>query len=535
MRRLLYPALPLGLALLVIGSGWLAVAPRIAPVGYRSLLVLGSVLVVAGWWWRRKAVPGGGGAARTIRFGASAAASIGIAVSILLLVNFLSARFHERWDLTRTHRFSLHPATMRVLEGIDRDIDIYAFVSSRERLGKMRAVRSLYDIFAFHQPRLKVEVVDPNLAPDLVAELNVRGIDLTIVVSGERKVVFPGFEEADLAAALREISCTERKVIYWVIGEGERELEGRGGIGFNRFLRDLTGEYYEVKPLSLAPGERVPDDASLLIFADPSRPITEEVGRIYQTWLRGGGRALILTDVDVSQGSGEPHPAQYLLERWGLRALPAFIVDPRGRTGETDPRIVVGYAFGKHEAVAAMSGLRVVFRLARPVEFFEYVNDRQIFHQILVRVGSSPDDPTREPYVETDLARASVPGEVDHQAQAEWAGRSKTVVVLAYRRFEPPPGSDEEGREARVVLVGDTDFLTDAEYDREANSELGLNLVRYLTGEELLIRREGEERYAKQAMALEPAQHTLVRMLVLIIPTGVFLFGWLVWFLRRSK
>ncbi|RMF74317.1 MAG: hypothetical protein D6738_06720 [Acidobacteria bacterium] len=534
MRRLLYPALPLGLALLVIGSGWLALAPRVAPVGYRSLIVAGALLAAAGWWWRRRETPGGADT-RAIRFGASAAASIFLAICILLLVNFLSARFHERWDLTRTRSFSLHPATVRVLESIDRDVDVYALISSRERLGRMRAVRSLYEIFAFHQPRISVEVFDPNLRPDLVEKLGVRGIDLTVVIAGDRKVVFPGFEEADLAAALREVSREKPKVVYWVTGDGERALDEGGGVGFNRFRRELAREFYEVRELNLGPGERVPDDAALLVFADPRRPIAESVGRIYQQWLRGGGRALILTDVDLDQRSGEPHPADYLLGRWGLRALPAFLVDPRQRTGETDPRVVVGDEFGRHESVAAMNGLRVVFRLARPLEFFENPDDRQIFHQILVRVGSSASDPSREPYVETDLSRAAGTVEIDREAQREWAGRSKTVALLAFRRFEPAPGTDEEGREARVVLVGDTDFLTDGEIDREANAELGLNLVRYLTGEELLIRREGEQRYAKQAMALEPNQIALVRMLALIVPAGVFLFGWIVWFLRRSK
>ncbi|NJN64392.1 MAG: hypothetical protein HC882_05580 [Acidobacteria bacterium] len=77
--------------------------------------------------------------------------------------------------------------------------------------------------------------------------------------------------------------------------------------------------------------------------------------------------------------------------------------------------------------------------------------------------------------------------------------------------------------------------MTDAEYDRESNREFARNLIRYLAGEELLIRREGEQTFAKQAMSLEPAQQQVLRLLVLVIPAAVFLLGWIVWFVRRSK
>jgi hypothetical protein len=137
--------------------------------------------------------------------------------------------------------------------------------------------------------------------------------------------------------------------------------------------------------------------------------------------------------------------------------------------------------------------------------------------------------------VETDLERAATSTEINEQAQAAWAARPRRVAIAAYRTFEAQPGTDERGREARIALIGDADFLTDREYDTEANAELGLNLVRWLAGEELLIRREGEQRLAKEAMNLEPSQMQTVLALGLAVPIGVFLSGWIVWFFRRSK
>ncbi|NJN64393.1 MAG: GldG family protein [Acidobacteria bacterium] len=388
MKRLLYVATPIGLALLVLAAGWFALAPRVAPVVYQVFGVLGAVLLATGIWARRQVLPRGGGAS-TVRFGAGALASVGVAVSILLLVNFLSSRYHERIDLTTTKTFSLHPVTIRVLEQLDTDVKVLAFVPSRDTM-QQRVVTRLLDVFAYHQPRLDTEVVDPTLRPDLVDLVGIRNTNLTIVRGNDRQVVFPGFEEADLAAALVEVNRKQPKIIYWVMGHGERGFEAGGGLGFNRLRGDLTNEYYEVRPLSVGAGERVPEDASLLIFADPREPIPSEIARIYNAWLRDGGRALLLVDVNFGQIDADAHPAQFLLDRWGVRAPMGVVMDPRARTGATDPRTSVGDVFGSHEAVAALPGMRVVFNVARPLEFFETTEDRQIFHHALVRVGGEP-------------------------------------------------------------------------------------------------------------------------------------------------
>lgn len=533
MKRLVFIATPIGMALLVLAAGWFALTPTVAPRAYQTIAIAGAIVLALGIWGRRKLLPPGASSS-TMKFGAGALASVGIAVSILLLVNFLSSRYHERFDLTSKKTFSLHPVTLRVLEQLETDVEITAFVSSRAPVQE-RATTRLLEVFRYHQPRLSTEVVDPTLRPDLVDTLGVRGSNLTIVRANDRQVVFPGFEEADIASALVEVNRRQPKIVYWVTGHGERALEAAGGLGYNRLRSDLIEDYFEVRPLSLAAGERVPEDASMLVFADPRERIPDEIARIYNAWLRDGGRALMLVEADYAQSAASDHAAQFLLDRWGVRAIPGVIMDPRARTGEVSPLVAVGDQFGNHESVASLAGMRVVFNTARPLEFAEVPEDRQIFHQVLVRLGPDSTGGAREPYVETDLERARNDDSLNRGAQFDWMNRPKNAAILAFRKFEAPPGSDQVGREARFVFVGDADFLTDAEYDREANREFARNLVRYLAGEELLIRREGEETFAKEAMSLEPAQQQLVRMLVLISPTALILVGWVFWFVRRSK
>lgn len=532
MKRVLYLIGPPGLALLVVGSGWLALAPRIMPQVYWGLLLVGAGMTALSAWGRRDTMFARGGV-RKLRLGAGALATVGVTTAILLLVNFFAARYQERWDLTRYKAFSLHPTTLRVLKQVDRDVDVVAFFPSTEQLN-FRAVKQLYDLFHFEQPKVRINVVDPNKSPDLYAKLDRPGNKVTVVMAGERKVVFPGFEEKDLTAALAEVSRSQPKVVYWVIGHGEAAINATGGSGYGRLIKDLRHEFIEIMQLSLASGEMVPPDASLVVFANPRKPLTPGETQSYERYLRAGGRILVLMDVDPGQDPTVSSPMASLLENWGLRPLPALVLDPRARTGDPDPRTVIGDKY-PHESVSALNGQMTVFRQARPIEFFQVMQDQQIFHHVIAQVAGARHD-GRDPFVTKDMAFATAPV----QALANLVSKEPmeapiNLIMTAFRKFPPPPGQPDTGMEARIAVAGDADFANDANYDMESNRELVLNMVRWLTGKEMLIRRQGEVRYAKQAMAITPEKMNVVLALVIGFPVIIFLAGSVVWILRRSK
>lgn len=524
MKRLVQFATPVGLALLVIGSGWGVLASRVTPTVYQALLVIGAVLLAAGLWSDRARLlnPVGG---KRARYGANFVASALIGLMIVLLVNFLAVRYRERWDLT-THKInSLHPATLRVLDGIDRDVDLYGFFP--ERSPEFRAVRQLYDQFAFHQPRIAVTVADPNKRPDLVEQLGVQGNEMTVVKAGDRLSFFPGRDEATLAAALREVTRADPQVVYWMMGHGEREVAASSGEGFRRLEGDLIKSFMTVKTFSLGLGESIPDDASIVVIADPREAFRDDQIDQLDRYLEDGGRLLVLADLRLDETG--PHPLAELLERWGLRAGDAVLVDPRREKIAEYPNLLTATpdSFGGHEVVESLRGKHLVMTTARPLEFFQVLEDQQIFHHVLARAG-------RGTYAEPDREEFRQKPEVDPALQAAFRDNPPVVALLAYREY----GMAENGtleKEARLALVGDADFAKDEHYDRAANGEFARNLVNWLKGDEVFIRREGEESYAKTAMAIEPDSRRLVRLVFMIEAAFFFLLGWIVWFVRKTN
>jgi hypothetical protein len=266
-----------------------------------------------------------------------------------------------------------------------------------------------------------------------------------------------------------------------------------------------------------------------VVIADPQEPFRDEEIDALDAYLRDGGRVLVMADIRLDKGG--PHPLEPLLEEWGLGAQQAVLVDPREEKMQAYPNLLMATPdrFGGHETVNGLQGKRLVARVARPIEFFQLIEDQQVFHHVLVRAG-------RGAYAETEIERFRQDPAVDERKrqQARQNPPPPAVSVLAYRDFGQQAGS-VLASEARLAIVGDADFAKDEYYDSGANGEFLLNLVRFMTGDEVLIRREGEETYAKLAMTIEPNQRRLVRLVFLVEAAFVFMLGWLVWIVRRSK
>jgi hypothetical protein len=539
MKKLAYSSLPIGLGLLCIASGWSVIAPRWGPVPNKVVLVLGLLLALFGLWSRRSELtaPTGG---RRVRAGASAVASGAILVMLVLLINFFAARYHTRWDLTKTKDWSLHPVSERVVKSLTKDVDVYGFFSEAQEPNIVRTVKLQYDTFAYLSPHIKVEVVDPTKRPEAAVKIadkyDVRSSSVTVVICGDRVVSFPGHEEADLTAALREATREANKVIYWTIGHGEREPSQAGGTGAQTLMRSLQREYFVFQDLQLGPTDQVPADAALVIVNDPQRTFPEYEIQAYNRYLEQGGRMLVLTDVDRNQTVGELGPVERLTENWGIVPVRAAIFDPRARTGDTNPTLVIGDDFGErpHESVAGLRGQMMVFPTARPLEYRQVMRDQQVFHHMLVRPQQIGAQRGMTPYVEPDLTRLDDP-KVNPEVQRNWIGQPINIAIVAFRRYEPRPGQAEAGVEARLAVIGDADFLTDAHVARQGNTEFALNVVRWLTGEELLIRREKEGQVAQNAMAIEEDARQKLTAVVVGLPLLVALLGMTIWFVRRSK
>ena len=110
-----------------------------------------------------------GEARRAGRYGTAAILSTGLVLALLVMLAFLSTRYHVRWDWTETGSHSLSDQTLKLLADLEEPVVVtalYAAVAAppaRELLGR----------YEYVSDRFQVEYVDPQARPGLVRELGV--------------------------------------------------------------------------------------------------------------------------------------------------------------------------------------------------------------------------------------------------------------------------------------------------------------------------------------------------------------------------
>ena len=104
-------------------------------------------------------------------------------------------------------------------------------------------------------------------------------------------------------------------------------------------------------------------------------------------------------------------------------------------------------------------------------------------------------------------------------------------MVLALTR---PNLRAETGRVQRVLVVGDGDFLSNAQLGAYGNRALGLNLLRWLSGEDGLLRPAAGPAPAA-GLTLERTRRLLLGVGSLVLLPGLFLVAGLTMRWVRSR
>lgn len=435
--------------------------------------------------------------------------ALAAALAVVVAVDLVAARSTTFFDLTAEDSLSLTDETKRVLDAVDRDVDVTAFLSPDER-GFAEATVLLSRYRRLNR-RVSYEVLDPLSAPGEARRL---GVDPTTgavaVAMGEQVEVVPTASEQDITSALARLVRGEAPVVCFAIGHGELRLGSSGSDGLNGFGEALARNGYSVRVFDLLPAAAVAPDCGALVIAQPTAELGP-AGEVVATWLAEGGRALVLSDPSSSVDLGP------VLEPWGLgiRRGIVFEGDPAARfpDDETSP-IVTRY-----------SSANPVVRNLAPT-YFPGVQE--------VTVDESLDldgltvnrlaDTTPLSYLETEPVEAVFEPTED---------RPGPITVMAAADRSQVRGEDIV--RTRLVVVGDADVATNAFLGEGANTTLLVQAMDWLTLDENLV-SVSANLPADRPLRLTDARLRYARSLAVgVVPALFLLVGALVWAVRRSR
>jgi ABC-2 type transport system permease protein len=265
------------------------------------------------------------------KYGTNSIALLVIVLGILGIVNYLSAHFFGRLDLTHDHLYTVSPSTKQILSGLDDALTIKAYFSKDLPAPHNFETREIVDLLQEYQTygkgNIKVEVVDPAGDPKLEEELKAHGIyKLPFQVRGASEF---GIKEGYLALRLQYRDKNQVFTNALAMGDPQNPLsnleytltssiaklssEKTGKVGFflgaageegppkfDEIRRAVSAEY-ELENVDFSAGQPAPEGVSVLVVLNPARVSEHDKYELDQFLMRGGKLIFLLDGVNVIQ------------------------------------------------------------------------------------------------------------------------------------------------------------------------------------------------------------------------------------------
>jgi ABC-type uncharacterized transport system involved in gliding motility auxiliary subunit len=427
-----------------------------------------------------------------------------------------------------------------LLSALTNRLDVIVFFQPGNDL--YEDVRNLLQEYECARPWMRVEWVDPDRdlartkelmrkyqvdqANVIVFDAGGRGkyvnarelaeYDYSPVQFGQRpeRVAFKG--EQAFSSAIRSITEARRPIVYFLQGHGERDIDSfNRSAGFSSLAQEIKRDNMDVRKLILGEKQTIPKDCDALVIAGPDKRISEPELSLVRNYLDQKGRLLVMLDAMTRTG------LESLMADWGIRLVDDVVVDA---TRTLSGRELFITRYEPHPITSKLKNETSILYLPRSVEPAVKASE----------AGNAPDKPKVTPlaacseagWAESDLTQ----NPMKFDAEADRPG-PVSVAVAAERG--PVPGIDVQIQPTRVVVFGDSDFVSNAALTG-GNADFFMSALNWLLERPELMAIAPKSVEQNRLDLTHVQLRTLHWIVIVILPLLVALIGALVWLRRRA-
>lgn len=449
---------------------------------------------------------------RRILSGSMLGAGVVLAVVLFAIVNYFGWKYHARFDWTRTNLYSLSEKTENVLSGLDREIEIIVFLSPVEPL--YGPVSELLASYEGASKRIDVRYVDPekNLleAQALVDRFELTQLNVLVFDAGDdRRVVdlsdladydysgmqygqgpqMTGFKgEQVFTSTLVELMESRKPKILFTSGHGEMQLDDFSPRGLS-LAQDLLGkDNFELEDWISLGQTAVPEGTDLIVIAGPTSNFVEPELALLRSYLETGGRLLVLLDPTMTPASSSlvETGLESLLREFGVEVGDDIVVDPANPLPFFGAETIFVNVYGSHVITRPLdqAQLPVIVPMARSVRAADQTEGFSVTELMLTSI---------EGWAESDL------GKLDEVAKQDSDLSGPVSLAVAVSLVGDEAGdSDEQAEPAepqaaevpdsmRLVVVGDSDLVSNSQLQQVPNATFFSNVLNWLVERETLL------------------------------------------------
>jgi ABC-type uncharacterized transport system. len=449
---------------------------------------------------------------RQARYGSNAAVMLLAFIGILLVLNiFILQNPGKPFDFTEGKQNSLASVTLDTLKALPSSVQATAFFTTQTPSDTARKLLENYKNNS--NGKFAYSFINPDQNPLAATQAGITGDGKIYLQMGDRHEIVALASEQDLTSGLVRLMNPGQKIIYFLTGHGERDIQTAGNTAYTAAKAALVAKNYTVQSLNLIATNKIPTDASVIVIAGPTQPISAAEQTLLSDYVTKGGALVVMEEPSpLTQFGNSPDPlAAYLASTWGISFDNDIVID----TNTSQPLYAVAATYGTHPITEKLQGLVSFFPSARSLSIAANLTNQPTS---LIATASSA-------WGETDFASLQSNGQVAFNAATDFPGPLTLAVAV----------SDTTANN-HVVVFGDSDFASDAFFGQYANGDMFINAIDWAAGQEQLINLNSPTAISRTLIL--PSSFWLLVMAIsflFVLPGLVIAGGVVSWLVRRSR
>jgi len=439
---------------------------------------------------------------RSGKLGANTVA-ISVAVIVILgILNFLGYRHHKRFDLTSEGLYTISDQTKKILGNLQKDVKVMRFDRDNPDAQKLS---DLMAEFKYYSKRISYEQIDPQKNPEIAREYAIQSMGDTIVKVGERIERPQQTDEQSIVNSIIKATREKLKQVCFTEGHDEKSIDGTGPEGYAAVDRVLKNENYQVKTIILSTLNQVPAECDVLVTAGPKKGLFPQEAAAIGKYLDEGGKFFLLADPDTNPEFND------VLKAWNIILGNDAVIAGPGTGLNAGSPVVQDY--GSHPITKDMRRKQTVYFEARSVKTGNNFASGDISATEIVKTLPNT-------FAETELK-----GKTPHLDEGKDIKGPVSIGVAASKKVGD--------KEARLAVIGDSDFATNGGVRFGANGDMFFNTINWLAQDEDLISIRSKPTTSRTVTMTQSQRSFFFWLAVLIMPVAVIGSGALVWWKRR--
>ena len=461
---------------------------------------------------------------RNVKYGSVAVGSVLLFLAILVAINWIGSREHKRWDFTQNQQFTMSDQTKKILSGLTKPVSVHVFY---DRQSGSSDYRDKFDEYRNLSRNLTVDFVDAINDPVQSKKYNITALPTIVFESEGRTERTNSADEQGITNAVKKLLEGTAKKIYFVQGHGEHNTDDPGGKpGYGAYTAALKNDNFDVAKVTLAQEGKVPEDASMIVVAGPKIDYLAPEIDLLRGYLRRGGKLLLLIDPPEKPDAPPLTNLIAFAHEFGIDVGNNVVVDASG----------LGQLFGANEAVpiAMPAGQHAITRDFSQMTAFPLTRS-------VTPVEGGVNGKTAQKLLETSArswAETDIKSLFDGkgvQPNPEKGDKMGPVSIAAAVSFpaDATSGATDAKAEGRLVVVGDSDFVSNAAINSAGNRDLGLNMDNWLAQQEDMIAIRPRDPADRRITLTQDQSNYMFWTAIFIIPGLLFVNAFRVWWKRR--